>query len=65
MKFSHINNPPTGVPKQVFERFIEKLREKDVAEEIVERLKFVLLDYGDTSEERIKAALFSDDELNI
>ena len=62
MKSEQTNNSVTGVPKQVFDQFLEKLEEKKVASNVITRLKETLVGRGDVSDTAIKAALFSDND---
>lgn len=58
-------NSATGVPKQVFEKFLVDLPEKGVSVDVVARLQKTLIDQGNITEFAIKKALFGDNGIDI
>lgn len=50
-----------NVPQQVFDQFLKELETQKVSEEVIERLKKVLMENENISSEALKAALFSGD----
>jgi hypothetical protein len=65
METAKNETPVTGVPKQVFEKFLNELEGKKVTADVVARLKKTLIDHGDISETAIKTALFDDDNTAV
>jgi len=53
-------NEVQDVPQKIFEKFIEELNKIDISNDVIDRLKKVVLSENPSSEQSIKDALFSD-----
>jgi hypothetical protein len=55
--------PPSEVPTQIFERFVEALREAKIPPAAIERLRGLLLSEKALNEKGITDALLTEDQL--
>ena len=65
MEPEETQNGVTGVPRQVFEKFLKDLQEKGVVADVITRLQKTLIDQSSTSEASVKQALFGDSNIDI
>lgn len=65
METEQTENPVTGVPKQVFEKFLADLAEKNISVDVISRLHKTLIERGSISEFEVKKALFDDNGADV
>jgi hypothetical protein len=55
-------NPPSEIPKQIFGTFLDELKKDGASEDLLHRLRKVLLEETNLTENAIRAAIFSDSQ---
>lgn len=63
MTTSPANEGPSEVPTQVFEKFLQVLREANMSAELVARLRKVVLEERTFTERALKAAVLGEETL--
>lgn len=59
------NNKITSVPQQVFNQFLKELEAQKIPEEVISRLRKTLLEDRQISVDKLKTALFSNEDANV
>jgi len=60
MKIKDEVSAPQDIPKQVLGSFLDELKEGGSTKELIDRLRKVLIEENDLSEQAIRTAMFSD-----
>lgn len=55
------SNQPTSVPDQVFEGFLKALTDKEMPEDLIERLRTALIEKRSFTERALKAAILPEE----